>query len=437
MIKEDLIMAICNDISGQNRGKCFPAKEREKRFKNGVGWVPTNTLITCFNSIADSIYGSVDDLILKPDDAAEVEVDFEDGSPKEHFVIGDILQLDGTPWECCTRSLAKKSLERFFQETGLSFFSTFEQEFFFSGVDPQNWHGFGTGSYRQGAAFAETFCSALRKAGLQPDSFLAEWGPAQFEATLSPTVGIKSADNCVIFRELARATASKLNERVSFAPIVPPGIAGNGVHIHFSLLDKDHKPVCFDPSQPMEMSKMASQFCAGILKYMPAMTVFFAASASSYERLVPHRWSAAYNNLAVRDREAGLRICPINNNSESSAASQFNIEYRAADATASPYLQLAALVNAGLQGIIDDLDIPLPTTGDLSQMSEEKLKTMNVVRLPTSLGDALEKMYSEPVFRNWFPGNFIDVYFKHKSCEYDYVKDLDHNEICERYAYLY
>ena len=69
-----------------------------------------------------------------------------------------------------------------------------------------------------------------------------------------------------------------------------------------------------------------------------------APSAISYERLKPHRWSAAFNNLGLHDREASLRICPITTEDTESTARQFNFEFRAADAAASPYLALAGAV---------------------------------------------------------------------------------------------
>ena len=74
MIKEELVMVVTSDVSGQLRGKGFPISNLEKRLKRGVGWTPTNVQITCFNSIADSPYGSVGDLILIPDTTTKVKV---------------------------------------------------------------------------------------------------------------------------------------------------------------------------------------------------------------------------------------------------------------------------------------------------------------------------------------------------------------------------
>lgn len=437
MIAEDLIIAVCNDVSGQTRGKSFPIKEREERFKKGVGWVPTNVQITCFNSIAESPYGSTGDLALKPDKDAEVVVDFEDGAPAEHFVLGDIRHLDGQPWECCTRSLAKAAVARLKTETGLEIKMAFEQEFLYSGVSQEGWQGFGLESYRKGSPFARTFVAALQKAGLRPDSFLPEYGAGQYEGTLMPSVGVRAADECVIFREIARATAHRLGHRVCFAPLISPTSVGNGVHIHFSFLDEAQQPVGYEANAENLMASPIDSFCAGVLRYMPAITALMAASVPSYLRLTPHRWSAAFNNLAIRDREAGLRVCPINAASGQKPEAQFNIEYRAADATASPYLQLAVLVQAGLQGIRERLVAPVPTTGDLSVMSEDQLEALGVLRLPTTLAQAIDEMVAEPLIQTWFPGRFTDIYARHKQQEISEMQGLSDEEICRRYAQCY
>ncbi|MCP4629142.1 MAG: glutamine synthetase [bacterium] len=439
MIKDEVVMIVTSDVSGQVRGKGIPLSNLDQRLKRGVGWVPTNVQITCFNTIAASPYGSTGDLILVPDCTTKVLVDFEDGGPLEHFYIGNILHLDGTPWECCTRSLAQKALADLEQEAGLLFFSAFEHEFFYTGADIDNWSGFGLDSYRKNASFAQTFVAALEKAGVDRDTFLPEYGPGQFEATTSPSVGIRSADQSVILREMARATAARFNQRVSFSPIVTPESVGNGVHIHFSLLDKKKNSTTYDPDHGLGLSETAGMFCAGVLKYMPSITAVTAPCVLSYQRLTPHKWSAAFNNLAVRDREAGLRICPVIEIEQKAGSpeSQFNLEYRAADAAASPYLQLAALVRSGLQGIKDKLPMPEATQGDLSLLSEEELNRIGVERLPQSLDRALELFANESIIKDWFSGNFVDIYLKHKQQELSDAQNIEIEKLYERYSAVY
>ena len=133
MKNEPMIMAATSDIAGKLRGKAFPAQQLEKRKNRGVGWTPTNVQITCFDAIAESPYGALGDLVLIPDTSTLVETKFDDGMPEERFVLGDILETDGTAWECCTRSILKSALERLKSVAGLTLFGAFEHEFHFTG----------------------------------------------------------------------------------------------------------------------------------------------------------------------------------------------------------------------------------------------------------------------------------------------------------------
>jgi len=98
---------------------------------------------------------------------------------------------------------------------------------------------------------------------------------------------------------------------------------------------------------------------------------------------------------------------------------------------------LAALVNAGVQGIRDQLPAPEPTTGDLSQLDKAGLETLGVSRLPTSLDASLEQMLSQPLVREWFGDELIDVYNAHKRGELAHLQDLDSKGMRERYAAVY
>ncbi len=160
-----------------------------------------------------------------------------------------------------------------------------------------------------------------------------------------------------------------------------------------SFLKADNSPATYDADQPFGMSALTGAFAAGILKYLDAIVAITAPSVISYLRLTPHRWSAAFNNLGFRDREASLRICPVTAKEPTYIARQYNIEYRAADAAACPHLALAAVVHAGCQGIEEGLPAPTPTEEDLSLLSAADLSKRGFVRLPETLEEALESLY--------------------------------------------
>jgi len=439
MNREDIVMVCCSDLSGHVKGKSFPLRDMDKRRDRGIGWVPTNAQITAFNSIVDSPFGALGDLLLvpDPDPAAEVCVDFGDGSPSEHFMMGNILYTDGSPWECCLRGIAQQALTDLKTQTGLDLFSAFELEFQFLKDDVDYGPGFGLTGFREKKLFGETYVAALRAAGVDPDSFLKEWGEQQYEVTMHPQLGIKSADHAVFMREMARATAQRLSDPITFTPVRAPDAVGNGVHIHMSFLDADSKPATYDPDGLGGLSKVARHFIAGILQHLATIVAFTAPSAVSYTRLTPHRWSAAYNNLGYRDREASVRICPVADIASLDVARQFNFEFRAGDSSASPYLQLAAIVLAGLDGVRNQMEPSAATEEDLSTLSESALSARGYLRLPTSLDAALTRLEGDETVRSWFRDPFIEVYLKHKRGELEFLEGKSPDEICQAYEAVY
>ena len=204
-----------------------------------------------------------------------------------------------------------------------------------------------------------------------------------------------------------------------------------------SFLDKDGAPLTYDENGPCGMSDLTAAFSAGVLKYLDSILALTAPSVISYLRLTPHRWSAAYNNLGFRDREASLRVCPVTAKDPVSVARQFNIEYRAADAAACPHLALAAIVHAGCQGIEEGLTAPSPTEEDLSLLSAEALAERGFIRLPETLDAALACFQSNDVVKGWFPPSFAQTYCAHKASEIDAVRDLDVMDQCKRYEASY
>ena len=437
MVREELIFAGCSDIAGKIRGKSFPARDLDMRLRRGIGWTPTNVQLTCFDTIADSPYGALGDVVLMPDPATLVRAEFADDRPAETFMVGDIKPLDGSPWECCTRSILGAALERLHTVSGLTLNSAFEQEFHFRDMTSPTGNAYSFGGFRAQRVFAETLTAAMFNSDLTPDTFLKEYGVDQYEVTCGPRPGILGADHALILRELVRVTGEHLDRPVSFTPLREAGGVGNGVHIHMSFLDADRRPATHDPDSETGLSRAAGAFVAGILKYLPAIVAITAPSRISYARLLPHRWSAPFNNLGLQDREAGVRLCPVFEISDVAKSAQFNFEVRAADAAASPYLQLAAIVHAGVQGIEDGLATPVATAEDLSLLSPEALGERGVRRLPASLEDALALFADDPVVCGWFPDGFADIYVKHKHGELGYLADKAESEIYAAYEETY
>jgi len=431
-----LIFAATCDLSGKVRGKAFPVDQLERRLVRGVGWTPTNVQITCFDVIAESPFGALGDLLLIPDTTAGFCADFnEDGV--ERFMLGDIMELDGEPWAFCTRSLLKAAIARLHRVAGVRLIAAFEHEFQFRGEPAVSNQGYGREGFELQRRFCETLMGLLKEAGLVPDSIMKEYGANQYEATIGPEVGVRAADAAVILRELARSVARHLGETDTFTPIRDATSVGNGVHIHMSFVDAAGNAVAHDENGSYGMSEVAAAFAAGVLKYLDSIVALTAPSAISCLRLTPHRWSATYNNLGFRDREAALRICPVATVDPAGVASQFNIEYRVADAAACPHLALAAIAHAGAQGIEEGLVAPAATEEDLSLLSPEALTERGLTRLPETLDVALERMLANRTVTGWFPESFAAVYAAHKRAEIAHVAGMDTAALLAAYEETY
>lgn len=418
MNREQLIMVCTCEMAGRVRGKGFPARELPGRMARGVGWVPTNAMINAFSKIPATPFGTGGDLILVPDPASEVEVDFADGSTKEHFFLGDLRWLDGTPWELCPRDFLRRALAALKDVAGLSLVAAFEHEFTYTGVEDGPGNPYSLDAFRRQGVFAEVFTAALRAAGCEPDSFMAEFGARQYEFTVDVAEGVRAADRAVVAREMARATAHRLGHRAIFSPVLDPAGVGNGVHIHFSFKDAAGAPVMHDPQGAHGLSDAARAFVAGILHHQPALCALTAPATVSYIRLRPNRWAPTHANLERQDRSAALRICPVLPGGD--VAKQFNVEYRVADGAASPYIALAAVVWAGVDGIRRGLAIPDEGPA-----------------LPATLDAALDALAVSDAAKGWMGESFRGAYLMHKRGEAAAMAGLDEAAQCARYAETY
>jgi glutamine synthetase len=422
MISEELIFVATCDISGHVRGKGFPACELPARRDKGIGWTGSNLMMSPQGPIWDTPFGTAGDLMIVPDPLAEVRVDFADGSAVEHFFLGDIRATDGTPWECCPREFLRRAVADLQAAAGLRLVAAFEQEFVYSGTDDRPGDAYALGAFRRQGGFGEAFIAALREAGPVPDSFLAEYGPRQFEVTVAPQPAPTAADHAVITREMARATAFRLGHRVSFSPKPAPDAVGSGVHIHMSLWDEAGRPATYAADEPMELSAPARHFAAGILHHMPAICAVTAPSPVSYRRLVPNAWAPTVIDLVRRDRGACLRICPVFAADDAAeTAHQFNLEFRACDAAASPYLALGAVMFAGADGLRRELELP---------SGEPPL-------LPGALETTLDLFEKSEAVAKWFGPVHRDAYLRFKRVEAEKVAGLSPAELCAQYAEIY
>jgi len=464
----ELVALVCCDLGAIVRGRSLLAAELGESLRAGVGWTPANHSLTPHGPLADHTpFGSTGDLRLLPDPDAHVRVEadfrggtrgyagggagaYESGAQAAwggagatwgasalEFVLCDIVETDGTPWECCPRRFLRDALDELERELGARLSASFEHEFqlLYSDVPPAA--PFSLEAQRRAEPFAAEAMGALVEAGAQPERFFPEFAAHQFEIPVEATAGVAAADRSVVLKEVVREVARRNGLRASFAPLLDPAGPGNGVHIHLNLLDAAGRPMLYDAARPACLSELGGRFAAGILHHAGALSALCAPSPISAARLTPHRWSAGAVCLGERNRETLLRIPPVLTLAGADPADQLRLEYRGADASANPYLALGAIVRAGLEGVRAGL-APAPILDrDPALLDAADAERYGVGALPGSLDDSLQALAEDAAARAWMSPTLYEAYIGVKRAELDAVANLDIGEVCRRYAAIY
>lgn len=434
---EELVFFGWPDLAGLTRGRGLPVTDLGDRMSRGIGWVPCAQAITPFSALAPNPWGPMGDVWLKPDPEAVARVDLWPDQAPFHLMVCDGINPDGSLWEACPRTVLKRALDELESEFGLRVRAAFEQEFYLDGLTDAPEPDYTITAHQAAADFGAVLVAALREARQEPESFEPEGGLAQYEANCRPAVGVAAADRALIIRELTRDVARRFGYRATFTPVIAPHAFGSGVHVHLSLEDEGGAPVAYDGSRPGGVSEIAGRFVAGILRQLPALTAFTAPSPVSYMRLAPQHWSGAATVFGKDNREAAVRICAGRNDPAFDTPAQYNLEFRAADATASPHLTLAVLVRAGLAGLRDELDTPPLVDADPATLSDDEREHLGIRWLPGSLDEALAAAEADAAVSGWLPPTLWQAYLSLKRDEIAGVEGMTQEETIERYRRVY
>jgi glutamine synthetase len=449
----ELVALVCCDLGAIVRGRSLLAGELGESLKAGVGWVPANHSLTPQGTLAEHTpFDSTGDLRLLPDPDTRVrveagfrggmEADFRGrmtgdvgGSPLE-MVLCDIVETDGRPWECCPRRFLREALGELERELGARVMASFEHEFQLLSEEPPA-APFSLEAQRRVEPFVAEAMGALVEAGAQPERVFAEFAAHQFEIPVEAAEGVASADRSVALKEVVREVARRRGQRASFTPLLDPGEPGNGVHVHFSLIDAEGGPLLYDAARPACLSELGGRFAAGILRRAGALSALSAASPISGARLRPHRWSAGAVCVGERNRETLLRIPPLVALAAADPADQLRLEYRGADASANPYLALGAILRAGLDGIRAGLEAAPILDRDPTELDATEAERWGVGALPGTLEEALGELAADETVRGWMGATLYEAYVGIKRSELEAVAGLDIAEVCRRYASIY
>jgi glutamine synthetase len=231
---------------------------------------------------------------------------------------------------------------------------------------------------------------------------------------------LNTSDKMCLYKYICKNVAYKHGKTVTFMPKPLFGDNGSGMHTHVSLW-KEGKPL-FAGNGYAGLSDMALFFIGGILKHAPALCAICNPTNNSYKRLVPGYEAPVNLAYSARNRSASIRIPTY-----SPSPKAKRVEYRTPDPAANPYLSNAAILMAGLDGVLNKIHPGEPLDKNLYDLPPEELA--KVPHVPDSLKGALEKLEADHAFLlkgDVFTKDFLDNYIEMKMGEYDAVRLRPH-----------
>ena len=267
----------------------------------------------------------------------------------------------------------------------------------------------------------DKFLTALHDAceamDIPADTTISEAGPGQFEINLMhQSDALKAADDAWLFKLMTRGMARSHGFAASFMAKPYPDYAGNGLHAHFSILDAQGRNIFDDGTA--RGSDTLRHAIAGCLRAMPGSMLIFAPHASSYDRLVPGAHAPTGIAWAYENRTTALRV-------PAGGGAARRIEHRVAGGDINPYLFLAAILGAALNGIEDALPPPDPITGNAYGH--------DLAQLPTDWQTAIDTFEQSPDIARIFAPELITNFLATKRQELHYMAELSAQEQTDLY----
>ncbi|PZO66585.1 MAG: glutamine synthetase [Paracoccus denitrificans] len=421
------------DLNGVARGKRIPARFAGKLMTEGTKF-PYSVLNMDIwgEDVEDSplVWKSGDpDGLLLPTERGFLPMPWLD-APTALLPLW-MFHPDGTPYDGDPRQALARVVERY-ANAGLTPVVATELEFFLiddSGKQLQVPTSPRSGKRRTGAetlslraldAFDRFFTDlydACEEMDIPADTAISEAAPGQFEINLMHQADLlKAADDAWFFKQVVKGLARRYGFAGSFMAKPYDSFNGSGMHVHFSVLDQDGNNI-FDNGTD-EGSEMLCHAVGGCLAAMPGSTLLFAPHENSYDRLVPNAHAPTGIGWAYENRTSAIRI-------PSSSNVARRIEHRTPGGDVNPFLTLAAILGAALNGIEDKAPCPPPITGNAYEH--------DLAQLPTDWGSAIDAFEASPEIKRIFPAHMIENLVMTKRQELKYMAELSDDETVELY----
>ncbi len=400
-----------SDMNGNLNSIEIPASSIERALDNKVMF--DGSSVNGFTKISSA------DLYLAPDLDTYLELKFEETElGRVARFLCDIKLPTGESFSGCPRHILRDNL-KIMSEMGFSSVNVgFEPEFFlFRHADLKDISSLSdTSGYfdanpdDNGQLVRREIITILEELGYTIEASHHEVAVSQNEICTKFLTNMAAADYLQTFKYVVKWVAHKYGYIASFMPKPFRNQNGNGMHTNISLSKIGVGNAFYDVTSEYELSDIARKFINGILKYAPEFTAITNPTINSYKRLVPGYEAPCLIAWSTGNRSSLIRIPMIRGNST-------RVEIRSVDPTSNPYLVISVVLNAGLKGIEESLDLIPPVTDNLFKVTKDELKARNIKYLPRSLETALENLKNSSLVKEAIGDHTFHEFYNYKSNE--------------------
>lgn len=377
-----------SDLHGVCRGKDVPVEAFDYVAQHGIAQTEAVMTIDLRHNIVSGFEHGFRDFRAFPDLTTLVR---RPDDPAVMWCLSDARDMAGKPWGVDPR-VALRSACAAVEERGLLPVVAAELEFYL--LEPGTWKPYvendssvyTVGPTSDPRGVLRQIVATARDLGLQPTVATQEYGRGQYEINLRHGPALDAADRAFRFKTMAKDVAHRHGLLATGMGQPFDHDEGSGFHLHVSLARADGSNAFHAPESDDGLSAEACVFAAGVLAHMPALTALLNPTVNAYRRFIAESLAPTHINWGLENRLALLRF--PDQRGEATRA-----EIRSGDGTANPYLVMAGVLRAGLDGLERGLKLPPPVTGNPYELEPERLGRP----LPTSLGQALDALEADRI----------------------------------------
>lgn len=418
------------DILGTIKNVEVPISQLDK--------VLSNKMMFDGSSIEGFVRIEESDMYLYPDLSTWMIFPWESEKGKVARLICDIYRPDGTPFEGDPRGNLKRIVKQM-QEMGFTSFNLGpEPEFFLFKLDEQgeptlqlndNGGYFDFAPTDLGENCRRDIVLELESLGFEVEASHHEVAPGQHEIDFKYADVVTACDNIQTFKLVVKTIARKHGLHATFMPKPIYGISGSGMHCNISLF-KGEQNAFYDPEGDLQLSQVAYQFLAGLIHHARGYTAICNPTVNSYKRLVPGFEAPVYVAWSGQNRSPLVRV-------PESRGLSTRLELRSVDPSANPYLALATLLAAGLDGIQKEMEPPAAVDCNIYVMYEQERLERGIDQLPSTLYNALKALKQDKLVQESLGEHLYHNFLEAKQLEWNAFREQVSEWERKQYLTLY